>query len=699
MEKHWKTEAAFDTETFLFNDQCRIPKMVCGSFAWREKGELKKMLCTDKEVKPILIDMLEDDDLLLIGQNMAFDMAVAAVHYGYEVAELIQRKYEKGLILCTMMNEIYIRLSTDGKMPFQEMSLQFLAKKYLGIRIEKGGDTYRTRYGELYGKPISEYPQAAYDYAIMDAAHTLAVFEAQGMANETDMFLQFHTYWLLLMMSNFGMKTDQEFLEERYKPLNTKIEMHEYTLRKVGFKKTGKNTKYLNWLQSYGVNLEFRARTSTANKCIAYEKELESMGVNIAMDSLGNDLKYTKNTKELKQIIEEACLSLDVPMEFTAGGKSENAKPSLSTKMDFLLDLQGYSKGLDAYINLGSAEFIVNTFLNNWKGKDKVHAMFGIAETGRLTSYDTNMMNLPRKGRIRGVFVPENRLTHCMASIDWGQIELCTLAQILYDMGCGSEMLDAINAKMDLHSLTGSNMLGISYSEFLERVIAEDKDALQFRSLAKVTNFGGGGGMGANTLAITAKKQGVKIDGKFITIAQAKEALKALKKTFPLQKYFDCRKNEIVNTEYGTFYKSKHYGTDAFRMISAIDRKGDNAGYCAANNTPFQNLASSICKLAFRNLCKEAWFGSNKLLTEVNPLMLVHDEFICEIPLKTKHESAYAVSKIMTDAVYEMLPDIKVVKAEPCLMNRWEKEAKPIFDKNGKLDIWIYEKHSKNKEK
>jgi len=122
-----------------------------------------------------------------------------------------------------------------------------------------------------------------------------------------------------------------------------KLNQARVDLQTSDIKKTGKNTKYLNWLQSYGVNLEFQARTSTANKCIAYEKELESMGVNIAMDSLGNDLKYTKNTKELKQIVEEACLSLDVPMEFTAGDKSENAKPSLSTKMDFLLALQGHS--------------------------------------------------------------------------------------------------------------------------------------------------------------------------------------------------------------------------------------------------------------------------------------------------------------------------------------------------------------------
>lgn len=715
---------SIDTETFLFNENCQIPKMVVATYAVRSKdvlvnpdgitytifGEQKtyqpkkhpsilKYIHKSKEFLPILKCFLLDDNCMIVMHNAKFDMAVFAIEYGEEIAKLIQSKYEKHLVLCTYLNEKFIRIATDGITQTKEFSLQFLGKKYLGVDIEKGEDTWRLRYGELLNRDLKDWPPEALEYALMDAEYTLQVAEKQGQANKIDIFNQCHVDWLCCMMTNMGCNIDQKFLMERYEPLQKLIDEHEYTLRKFGFKKTKPSREYFQWLKGFSEVNTDALKGKLADKCGYLEAMIGNAGIDLAFESLSTEFEYTQNKNNIRLSIERICQKNNIPIQYTAGGETDPEKPkepTISTKAEFLADLEGEDEGLDALIELGNAVMVKGTFLDSWKDKPLIHCSLDVAAvTNRIICSKPNLANIPKKGRIRGCIIPLNPDTHWLSSTDWGQIELLTLGQILYSTGCGSEMLDAINSGIDLHCLTGAEMMGIPYERFCRLLKEGNKEIKDQRSLAKVTNFGGGGGMGAKTLCQTAKKQGVKIDGKFISEEQAKHALNSLKKTFPLQRYFNNRRSEIVHTELGQYYRSEQLGTDFVRMISAVDWKGDNAGYCAANNNPFQALAATILKLAIRRLFKQIWFEKNKLLNDVQPHVFVYDEVIAGIPKATAHESAYALSEIMIQAVKDMLPDIKVVKAEPALMERWEKNAETVFDSNGKLIPWIYEIHGK----
>ena len=68
-------------------------------------------------------------------------------------------------------------------------------------------------------------------------------------------------------------------------------------------------------------------------------------------------------------------------------------------------------------------------------------------------------------------------------------------------------------------------------------------------------------------------------------------------------------------------------------------------------------------------------------------VMFVHDELIGEVREDVAHDCAVRVSQIMVDAMRIITPDV-AVKAEPCLMRRWNKRAEPVFNNDGRLIPW-----------
>ena len=667
-----------DSETYLITERTPTPRLVCASFAFRKTSskEIQKSLCNAKEFENDLISLLKDDKVTMVLHNASFDMCVFALAYGQEVPYLIQQKYKKHLVICTYLNEKYHRIGTDGETPMGEFSLKWLSQKYLGITVDKGEDTWRLRYSELDGMEIKDYPELARTYAMDDAELCLRVFEAQGLANEVDVFNQFHTDWLSKMMTGFGMSVDQEYLETLYAPLEELIASKEYELRKYKIKKikAGQRTKYLEFLSGYW-QPEGKLKGTIDVKLNLYLEKLKNLGMDVTALSMQSGLEFGKDTKVIKEVISAVSIGLGIEPKRTESG-------GISTDNDSLESIKGNHLGIDALLELGGAEKVISTYLNNWRGRDKIHAQIDVAlKTGRYSVSKPSLQNIPTKGRIRGCFVPENPDTHYFCSIDYGQIELCTLAQIMIWQGFGTVMADAINANMDLHCLTGANILGITYESMIRRVESGEPEAKQARKLAKVTNFGGFGGMGKKTFAEQAKKQGIDMDE-----GKAYECLEALKRTFPAQEYFNRRQQEIISTPLGEYYKCEQLPTDRIRMIKASD------GYCTANNSPFQGLASDIIKLAHREIKDRCWFDVDPLFANVNPLMPVHDEWLLEIPKATAHESAFAVANLMIECAKKLMPDIKNIKAEPALMLRWEKEAESVYDENGKLIAWEYEK-------
>jgi DNA polymerase-1 len=125
--------------------------------------------------------------------------------------------------------------------------------------------------------------------------------------------------------------------------------------------------------------------------------------------------------------------------------------------------------------------------------------------------------------------------------------------------------------------------------------------------------------------------------------------------------------------------------------------------YCAAANGFFQGLLADACKSALRRISRECYDRTVKVpdmahensrlsrfarsgspLLGSRPILFAHDEILCEHPDSVAHEGALRVSEIMVEELSWYCPDLApACHAEPTLMKRWLKSAKPWYLKGG----------------
>ncbi|APJ04023.1 DNA polymerase I [Silvanigrella aquatica] len=265
------------------------------------------------------------------------------------------------------------------------------------------------------------------------------------------------------------------------------------------------------------------------------------------------------------------------------------------------------------------------------KSTGRVHTHFnqiGTA-TGRLSSSDPNMQNIPVKSdwgkKVRAAFSP-SKSNSTIISADYSQIELRVLAHISND----KNMLSAFQSGADIHRQTAAQILG----KELEEVTPEE------RNKAKAINFGIIYGMGAQRLAKQQK----------IPLADAKKFIERYFSNFSgVKKYLDDQRAQahsegLVKTYFGRI-----------RPIPAILSKNPLEAKLAENmaiNSPIQGTASDIMKLgmlAVQKMMKQKNFKTKLILQ-------VHDELVLDGPLEEYEEIHKIVKKAMEEAVQFKVP-------------------------------------------
>jgi len=192
---------AIDTETHLFAPGRMAPPIVCVSEA---SAELGVSLYLRPDGLPRLVEALwaaADGQILIVGQNTAYDMACALQHdeeHGGKIAPAIWRAYDALGIHCTRVREILLDIARGSRFAVQNgrgyrkiYSLDELSQARLGIKLDK--DTWRLNYAELAEVPLELWPQGARDYATDDATATLAVWADQEQQLTRD-FPQYETW-------------------------------------------------------------------------------------------------------------------------------------------------------------------------------------------------------------------------------------------------------------------------------------------------------------------------------------------------------------------------------------------------------------------------------------------------------------------------------------------------------------------------
>lgn len=251
--------------------------------------------------------------------------------------------------------------------------------------------------------------------------------------------------------------------------------------------------------------------------------------------------------------------------------------------------------------------------------RGRIHTTFeqAVAQTGRLSSKDPNMQNVPIRtalGReIRGCF--EAAEGHVLLSADYSQVELRVLAHI-----AGEQVLKDIFLRgEDVHSATASQVFGVA---------PEDLDTGQ-RSKAKMVNYGIVYGL---TDFGMADRLGIERD-------EAKEFIDAYFARFPAVKTFidatieRAREDGYVTTLWGRRRQIPELKARNYQVRTLGER--------LAVNTPIQGTAADILKLAMIR-CAKRLEG-----TGVRQILTVHDELLFEGP-------AVDVEALRDDLVGEM---------------------------------------------
>jgi len=235
----------------------------------------------------------------------------------------------------------------------------------------------------------------------------------------------------------------------------------------------------------------------------------------------------------------------------------------------------------------------------------RVHTSYSmaVAQTGRLSSTDPNLQNIPvrtEEGRkIREAFVAEKG--NVLVSADYSQIELRILAHIA-DIDA---LKDAFKEGLDIHALTASEMFDVPI-EGMDPMVRRQAKAINFGIIYGISGFG------------LARQLG-------IPQSEASEYIKTYFKRFPgIRAYMDETK---------AFAKEHGYVTTAYGRkinLSGIKSKGPQRSFAErqAINAPIQGSAADIIKRAMIRMPDVL----AKASLSARMLLQVHDELVFECP-------------------------------------------------------------------
>ena len=259
----------------------------------------------------------------------------------------------------------------------------------------------------------------------------------------------------------------------------------------------------------------------------------------------------------------------------------------------------------------------------------RVHTSYhqAVAATGRLSSQDPNLQNIPIRTpegrRIRQAFVAPPG--HVLLAADYSQIELRIMAHLSGDAG----LLNAFASDQDIHQATAAEVLGVP----LDAVTGEQ------RRSAKAVNFGLIYGMSAfglaKQLAIPRGAAQEYIDLYFARYPGVKRYMEETRAQAKAQGYVE------------TVFGRRLYLPD----INARNKQFQQAAERAAINAPMQGTAADIIKRAMISVDRMCAGGAGARL-----IMQVHDELVLEVEQSRVAEVAEAVRAHMMGAASLRVP-------------------------------------------
>lgn len=322
--------------------------------------------------------------------------------------------------------------------------------------------------------------------------------------------------------------------------------------------------------------------------------------------------------KQLSAVLFEKLEIGTKGMRKTAGGGA------ISTQASELEKLRGKHKIIDFILKYRELAKLKTTYLDALPAladeKGKIHTTFEqtITATGRLSSRDPNLQNIPAGGewakKIRSAFLAREGFV--LAAFDYSQIELRIAAALSGD----GKMIKAFAEGKDIHAMTAAEINNVP----------EEKITPEMRRQAKTLNFGVLYGMAAKSFSETAG----------LTTAEAKNFIDEYFSDFSgLAKFLEeikerARADGFISTLTGRRRYLPEINLSNWQLRQTAERM--------AINMPIQGLAADIVKMAMVEIRRQGILGGDCRL-----LLQVHDELIFEIAEKNAQETGEKIKTAM----------------------------------------------------
>jgi DNA polymerase-1 len=658
---------AFDTETYWMNSR--------GKATLKAVGRLVCMTVHDGDANPIydrgaavlaFKTLLDQDDVQLVGHNVAFDLLVmlrACTEEGLDGDAIGRRIFDlvsEGRVSDTMYREKLIDISKGGSFRNGGYDLARIAKTRLGVQLAgKKGDVWRYRYNELDGVPLQYWPEEATRYAKYDAVVTYEIYMSQGgvdaVLNED---WQVASSWCLKLMGAWGIRVDQQLAQaiDAYYATSREehrlvLEAHELFSEKGSLKRSavqGLVETLSFWLGRKPVLTEKGATKTDKATLNMLAEEWEEVGEDVIESGMVSAEAYQRVAVPL-----EALIAYNRATKF----RSTYLEPlldagddPLSVNYNALVDSGRTSAGGPNIQNFPAhPPAAVRNALRDFRAlHPDVSGVDRVLHHGLISPADIRSCFKAREGYV-------------YLSADYAAIEMAGLAQIYINtFQRESALANSINAGEDQHIRLLADWKQEPYAELLALKDTPEIDHQRF--LCKSANYGFGGLASAETWCKFIKAGGNTPP----PLHEAQAIREAWLETWDMQAYFDYVAG--LETAYG-YYVNQH-GPN--RMTSGWRVRLTDTIMSAANSL-FQGIVADGAKAAMWELAEACYLDTASPLYNARPMIFCHDEFVLEVPADKADDAAKAeLTRIMCEGMQLFLPDL-VVRADAKYATRWSK--------------------------
>ena len=377
--------------------------------------------------------------------------------------------------------------------------------------------------------------------------------------------------------------------------------------------------------------------------------KMEIAGIKVKVETLKamqaeNEVLIEQLTKEIyelagqefninspKQLGTVLFEDMGLPLEYT-----KKTKTGYSTAVDVLERLAPIAPIVSKILDYRQITKLQSTYVIGLQDAiledGKIHTRYvqDLTQTGRLSSTDPNLQNIPvrlEQGRlIRKAFVPSLENSVLLAS-DYSQIELRVLAHISQDQ----HLIEAFQQGADIHTSTAMRVFGIEKAEDVTPNDRRNAKAVNFGVVYGISDFGL-----SNNLGISRKEAKNYIDTYFERFPGIKNYMENIVR--------EARDKGYVETLYKRRRELPDINSRNFNVRNFAER--------TAINSPIQGSAADILKVAMINL--------DKALTDAGlstrMLLQVHDEIVLEVPMAELETVKAMVKETMESAIQLSVP-------------------------------------------